>query len=208
VLQLAAGQAEVWVVRLDDLPTRLLPPPTDDEAARAARFVNDTLRRRYLHSHGALRAVLGRYTDAPLEFAEGEHGKPYLAADRALCFNLSHSHERALIGVTRGVEIGVDVERIRPMSDCLSLAERFFPPSEAAAFAATEPADRDRDFFRRWTRIEATLKARGVGLYGIGEELAGEWSISELDAGEGYFAAVAVPAGGVRVAVRDFERDT
>jgi 4'-phosphopantetheinyl transferase len=205
------GQADIWMVRLDELREDLLPAPTTGEAARAARFINDTLRRRYLRSHGALRAVLARYTAAQLDFALGPHGKPYLPAVPELRFNLSHSHERALIGVTLGVEIGVDIERLRPMSDCLALAERFFPPSEAAEFAAvcaTMPApDRERDFFRRWTRIEAILKARGVGLYGIGEELAGEWSIEEIDAGGEYAATVAVPQAGLHLTVRNFEGD-
>ncbi len=207
--RLAPGEAHIWVVRLDEVRDDRIPAPTAEEAARAARFVNETLRRRYLRSHGALHAVLARYTDAPLEFAEAEHGKPYLPAAPEVRFNLSHSHERALVGVAREVEIGVDVERLRPMPDCLALAERFFPPSEAAAFADVPAGDRERDFFRRWTRIEAMLKARGVGLYGIGEEPAGEWSIAEIDTGRdaGYFAAVAKPAAGMRFAIHDFEGD-
>jgi len=208
---MTAGEADIWMIRLDGLRPDLLPSPTADEAARAASFIDGTLRRRYLRSHGALRAVLARYTSERLDFALAPHGKPYLPAAPELRFNLSHSHERALVGVTLGVEIGVDVERYRPMSDCLALAERFFPASEAAAFAAvsgTLPApDREREFFRRWTRIEAVLKARGVGLYGIGEELSGEWSIEELDAGAEYAAAVAVAQAGVRITVRNFEGD-
>ncbi len=202
------GEAHVWIVRLDELAQDCLPAPTPEEAARAARFVNETLRRRYLRSHGALRAVLGRYTAAPLDFAVAEHGKPYLPGAPEVRFNLSHSHERALVGVAREVEIGVDVERFRPMSDCLSVAERFFPPSEAAAFAAIPAPDRERDFFHRWTRIEAILKARGVGLYGIGEELSGDWSIAEIgagvDGGAEYAAAAAVAAAGTRITIHSF----
>jgi 4'-phosphopantetheinyl transferase len=205
--RLAQGQADVWIVRLDELRDEPLPAISAEEADRAARFVNETLRRRYRRSHGALRAVLGRYTGAPLDFAAAEHGKPYLPGAPEVRFNLSHSHERALVGVTLGVEIGVDVERFRPMSDCVAVAERFFPASEAAAFAAIPAAGRERDFFRRWTRIEATLKARGVGLYGVGEEPAGEWSIEVFDAGTEYAAAVAVAQAGVRVTVRQFEGD-
>jgi 4'-phosphopantetheinyl transferase len=204
-------QVDVWVVRLDELPGALLPAPTPEESARAARFVNESLARRYLRSHAALRAVLARYTAAPLDFASAEHGKPYLPAAPDLRFNLSHSHERALIGVAWRMEIGVDVERLRPMSDCLSLAERFFSPSEAAALAGVPPDQREHDFFRRWTRIEAVLKARGVGLYGIGQESAGEWSIAEIgaevDAAGEYAAAVAVAQAAVRVTIRNFEGD-
>ena len=181
--------ADVWVV---DLLAELdWLPPAADEAERAARFVNDKLRRRYLRSHAALRAILGTYTSAPIEFAAGEHGKPYLAGDRELQFNLSHSHEVALVAVSRDVEIGADVERFRSLPECMTIAERFFPPLELAALAEVPPGDREPEFFRRWTRIEAKLKARGLGLYGAGAELAGDWSVVSIDAGPDYAASVA-----------------
>jgi len=63
--RLTPGQAEIWIVRLDAPCTALLPTPTTEESDRAARFVNDALRRRYLRSHAALRALLARYTAAP-----------------------------------------------------------------------------------------------------------------------------------------------
>jgi 4'-phosphopantetheinyl transferase len=102
------------------------------------------------------------------------------------------------VGASLDVEIGVDVERVRPLVDYAELAERFFPPSEAEG--VTEQAD----FFRRWTRIEAALKATGAGLYGMGSERTGEWTITEIDAGPGYSAAVALPRAGVEVILHDF----
>jgi 4'-phosphopantetheinyl transferase len=103
--------------------------------------------------------------------------------------------------VALNVEVGVDVEWIRPMPDYIQLAERFFPPSQTAALAD------ERDFFRRWTRIEAGLKARGVGIYAAGTELTGDWTIEEIDVGPDYFASVAVPQPGVQVRVHDFGED-
>src|SRR5204862_5234725 len=108
------------------------PAPTPGEAARAARFRFEQHRRRYLRSHAALRAILRRYTDARLDFAVAEAGKPYLPAAPHLRFNLAHAQDLALVGVALDLEIGVDVERIRPLSDYAAIAERFFPPSEAA----------------------------------------------------------------------------
>ena len=189
------GEVHVWRVRLDAAETV---PPTAGEIARAARFRTEDLRRRYLRSHGALRAILGRETDARLDFAVGEQGKPYLPGVPRLKFNLSHSREMALVGVALDVEVGVDVECIRPMPDYKALAERFFPPSQAG-----EVTD-EQDFFRRWTRIEAALKARGVGLYAAGQEIEGEWTIEGIDVGPEYFAAVAVPQAGMQIRVHDF----
>jgi 4'-phosphopantetheinyl transferase len=98
----------------------------------------------------------------------------------------------------------VDVERLRPLPDCLAIAERFFPPTDAAALAG-EPADRrEHEFFRRWTRIEAVLKARGIGLYGAGAEPAGDWTVLPVNVGEEYTAAVAAARAGVTVQVRVF----
>jgi 4'-phosphopantetheinyl transferase len=176
-------------------------PPTPGEEARAARFHREEDRDRYLRSHAALRIILGRLTSARLEFAVTESGKPYLPAAPELKFNLSHSGGTALVGAALEVEIGVDVERVRPLSDFARMAQRFFPPSQAA-----EVAD-EADFFRRWTRIEAAAKARGVGIYGIGMELTGEWTIVDLDAGPGYSAAAALPRAGIRVLTHDFRGD-
>jgi 4'-phosphopantetheinyl transferase len=193
-----AGEIHVWRIRLDAIET---PPPTAGETARAARFRTLDMRRRYLRSHAALRAILGRETTARLDFAVAEAGKPYLPAAPHLKFNLSHSRERAIVAVALDEEVGVDVECVRPMPDFHAMAERFFPPSEAA-----EVSD-ERDFFRRWTRIEAALKARGVGLYAAGTEMAGEWTVAEIDMGPDYFAAVAAPRPGMRVLVHDFGED-
>jgi 4'-phosphopantetheinyl transferase len=194
-----AGEIHVWRIALDGAET---PPPTAGEAARAARFITEDLRRRYLRSHAALRAILGRYTDARLDFAVTDTGKPFLPAAPRVKFNLSHSREMALVAVALEVEIGVDVEWVRPMPDYREIAERFFPPSEAAAVA--DP----RDFFRRWTRLEAIVKATGAGIYGLAAELTGEWTIQELDAGPGYSAAVAAPRSGMRVSINDFGAST
>jgi 4'-phosphopantetheinyl transferase len=197
-----APKADVWVVPLEAEAQWL--PATSAEAERAARFVTDPLRQRYLRSHAALRAILHTYTEAPLDFALAEHGKPYLPSVPELHFNLAHSHRMALVAVARDIEIGVDVEWFRPLPECMAIAERFFPPSEAAALADVPPGAREREFFRRWTRIEARLKARGIGLYGAGAEPEGEWTVLPIDVGEEYTASVAAACGGITVKTRWF----
>jgi 4'-phosphopantetheinyl transferase len=189
------GEAHIWRVRIDEVET---PAPTAGELARAARFRFDRQKQEYLKSHGALRAVLGGLTNARLDFGVAEAGKPFLPGVPRLKFNLSHSGQMALIAVALDIEIGVDVECLRPLSNYTAIAERFFPPSEAAGVGD------ERDFFRRWTRIEAALKARGVGIYAAGTELTGAWTIEELDVGPAYAAAVALPEPGIAVVVHEF----
>jgi 4'-phosphopantetheinyl transferase len=155
---------------------------------------------RSANAHEALRTILETVTGAPEEFAVAEKGKPYLPGAPEVRFSLAHSHELALVGVALGMDVGVDIERLRPLPEYAAIAERFFPPSER------EGLD-ERDFFRRWTRIEAKLKARGVGLYGAGAELGGEWTVEPIDAGEGFAAAVAVERAGMRVVVHELRNE-
>ncbi len=118
------AEIHVWRIRLD----RATPlAPTAGETARAHRFATPTLRRRYLRSHAALRDILQRHTSVLLEFAVHERGKPYLAADPTLHFNLAHSHDLALVAVTRACPIGVDVERLRPLPEYQAIAQPLFP---------------------------------------------------------------------------------
>jgi len=203
---LKGGEAHVWRVRLDDPRLDRLPGPDRAAKARAARFHDESVRVRYLRAHAALGAVLAGLTRAPLDFSVTEKGKPYLSGAPELRFSLSRSQGMALIAAALEVDAGVDVERLRPIPEYEDIAERFFPPSEAAAFAATPAGERERDFFRRWTRLEAMLKARGVGLYGAGEELTGEWTVEEVDAGEGFVGAVAAAQAGMCVLTHDFEQ--
>ena len=148
-------------------------------------------------ARAAMRDILSRYTAAPIEFALREKGKPYLPSAPDLRFNLSHAHGMALVAVALDVEVGVDVEKLRPLPEFAAIAARFFPPNEPV------PAD-EVDFFRAWTRIEAVLKGRGVGLLGAGDDPGGDWTVLEIDAGEQYRAAVAVAAARFALKIHDY----
>jgi 4'-phosphopantetheinyl transferase len=153
-------------------------------------------------SRAALRAILECYTAGALEFAHGPHGKPYLRGAPQLQFNLSHSGAVSLVAVALDVEVGVDIERLRPMPDCLAVAGRFLTPGDASALAETPAVEREWEFFVRWTRTEAMWKARGIGLYGAGTALDGDWTVVPIDAGEEYAAAVAAERSGMVVTVQ------
>lgn len=199
---LTAGEVHVWRVALDAGagPEAAL---SSAELAHADRLRGHLARERYLASHRALRAILAAVTGGPLEFAASDHGKPYLPAAPRVRFNLSHSHGLALVAAALDVEVGVDVEHLRPMPDCAAIAARFFPPSEAAALQATPADARESEFFRRWTRIEAALKAQGIGLHGAGVELPDDMTVENVEAGESYAAAVAAASRSARVVYRD-----
>lgn len=76
----------------------------------------------------------------------------------------SHSGDQLLLGLGQGVQLGVDLERIRARPRMMAVAHRYFHPCEAAALDAL-PADRRAFlFFRLWCAKEALLKAHGYGI--------------------------------------------
>lgn len=164
-------EVHVWRIPLD------LPASTVEhvgaaldagEQARAERLRFPRDRRRFMLARGAVRAILGRYLaaePAAIRFRYGPRGKPALdgAGDDSLCFNLSHSGELALLAVTRGRELGIDVEQMRPELAGESIARRFFSPHEVSVLLGLPTDERRAAFFRCWTRKEAYIKARGDG---------------------------------------------
>lgn len=139
------------------------------ERDRADRFRFARDRRRFIVRRAGLRQVLAAYAGVSatdLHFETGPAGKPALAggASSAAAFNLSDSGDRAVIAVTAGTPVGVDIEQTRAIDDAADLAARFFALGEVRGLAALPEADRPAGFYRCWTRKEAVLKARGVGL--------------------------------------------
>ena len=211
----APGGAEIWLADLDaaDAGDSALAVLSDDEQARARRFVFDIHRRRFIACRAALRARLaerlGRAAGS-LRFEYGPVGKPALAGGDTLRFNVSHSDRYALLAIADRAEVGVDVERVRPLSDMNALAERVFSDGERAALAEVPADEKAGAFFAGWTRKEAYIKARGdgIGLLGAIEvtlspgeaprlvRVTGQpdeperWSIQSLSPVSGFAAAV------------------
>lgn len=209
---LGPGAVHAWRVGLDRPhgdDSRLAP----DERDRAGRFRAERDRLRFVASRSALRAILGRYLGRPpdaLRFEEGPHGKPELMGSE-VAFNLSHSGDVALVAVTRGRRVGIDVERIRPIREFEAIVARFFSGRERAEFAAVPGPLRLDAFFRAWTCKESYIKAIGTGLATPLESFSvavdpreparlrevagradepGRWTIRDLAPGAGYAGAV------------------
>lgn len=193
---------------------------SSDEQERAARFKFQNDRRRYIVAHAALRLLLSQYVNvssSDLNFFTNANGKPFLAAAPAavnIQFNLSHSYEVVVIGVTRGREIGVDVERVREEFAFDEVAQRFFTPREVAALNALPIRLQREAFYKSWTSKEAFLKAKGTGLSGELDEVEilftpeegvrvngtiSNWTLVELKPRDGYIAALAVEGPGCRL---------
>ena len=144
----------------------------------------------------------------------GRNGKPTLAGgSEEIHFNLSRSGDRCLIAVSRSGPVGIDSSASRRLKAWSASSRRRFAPAEAAAILALEGDHRLRAFYTCWTRKEAIIKARGLGLdqldqvvVSIGAEvprivsLSGDdpaaWALTPVDAGPDFVASLACRTGG------------
>jgi len=125
----------------------------------------------------ALRLALGRtlgVAAADLPLRRGAHGKPVLPGGPS--FNVSHTDAHLVIAIAKDQSIGVDVERLRPMTDWKSVAAIAFTDRERDTLAMTAAGagdqrdrlkamdDVSRALLAGWTRKEALLKGVGLGV--------------------------------------------
>jgi 4'-phosphopantetheinyl transferase len=137
---------------------------TPSECQRAAKFINPLHGDRWIVARGSLRQILSYYLDLLPEqiiFNYGPQGKPALAGSQ-IQFNLSHSRDRAVIGIANQ-PIGIDLEYIHPLP-AADLVDRFFSPAEQTIFHSLPINLQQAAFFHAWTQKEAYLKACGTGL--------------------------------------------
>ena len=133
-LTLGNDDVHVWQAALNHAPSQIdgwLHSLAEDEQARARKFHFPIDRERFIVARGVLREILGLYLNRAAQsvsFRYGPHGKPALADEsngNTIHFNTSHSHDVALYAVTRGREVGIDLEFIREGLEVEQIAERF-----------------------------------------------------------------------------------
>jgi 4'-phosphopantetheinyl transferase len=201
---LAAAEADI---------ARISPWLSSAEHARAARFGREALSRHYIAGRALLRWLLGHALELPphaVPIVRGERGRPQLAGDTGVDFNVSHTAGVALIGIARARRIGVDIERADRRVRADGLAAKFLTAAEQATLAPLSESERRTRFLRYWTCKEAMSKATGEGLSapfrrievrlsGAIELAAGpypylpaRWQLSEVGVPPGYLATVAL----------------
>ena len=197
-------EVQCWSVRLDVPPERLdslAATLSPDERKRIARLRFERDRHRFIVARGVLRELLGRYLGilpSQVRFAYNAFGKPELSPEfgSSLRFNLSHSADLALIGITTDTRIGVDLEYIRPQPEYLEIARSFFSATEVDELNGLPSPLQTEAFLNCWTRKEAYVKARGMGLAIPATDRAEAWSIYNLQPAPGYVGALAIEETG------------
>lgn len=140
------------------------------ETTRMNRFHRHEHRVRFLVSHAMTREVIARQnggSPACIEFGALAQGKPYIsrpAALRRYFFNLTHSHDMAAIAISESSPLGLDLEWLGRKGPEVSLAGRYFTPTEYKDILNHPLHLQHQRLLRYWTLKEAYIKAEGWGL--------------------------------------------
>lgn len=149
------------------------------------------------------------------------HGRPRLRAPAQDCdAGWSHSGEGLVVAFARDLQLGIDLERMRPRPNATALARRFFAKAEADWLEGFPDPTREGAFLRLWCAKEAMLKAHGRGLaFGLSKlsfaerggalvlvdcdpslGVPGDWRVHEWSPRPGYRAALAWREGSLQCA--------
>ncbi|WP_418724739.1 4'-phosphopantetheinyl transferase family protein [Dysosmobacter sp.] len=193
---------ELWAARLerpltaeeDAAMLALLPP---ERRERLERLRQPEKRREPLCAYLILcRALWEQYRWRALPpIRTTSLGKPYFPDHPDVHFNLSHTAGAVLVALSDR-PVGVDIERIRPVS-----------PRTMRRLADVQT---ERAFFESWVRREARSKRSGAG---VGTMLTAEEPLQrgeqfyELDTFPGYAAGVSTRGGGPPSPLRRYTLD-
>jgi 4'-phosphopantetheinyl transferase len=166
---LSANTVKIYYINTSNIKSR---PKVDqvlnkEEYGRYKRYLADQGRTEFFWGRYLLKAVMSSYLNIhpqDIVFKKNQYGKLFLDSrfhQKAIGFNLTHSH-----GIVAGAfvlehDIGIDVEKIsRNISDIVS---RFFSPEEKEYINRCYTSKKNLSY-QIWTLKEAYIKAKGVGL--------------------------------------------
>ncbi|WP_246787687.1 4'-phosphopantetheinyl transferase superfamily protein [Bradyrhizobium sp. CCBAU 53421] len=168
------------------------------ERRRADGLKSERDRRRFIVSRGQLRQILAcrlGISPSDVELEYGKLGKPRLShrmPSRDLRFSVSRSGDMAVVALSTGQEVGVDIEAILPVPEADEIAALCFSASDYESYAALGPDERVEGFFRRWTRLEAISKGLGCGLGYLSSSDDKDWVARSFVPKTGYLGSVVI----------------
>ena len=187
--RLAPGQVDVWRMSCGSVP----PASPADCRQRAHRWRAELL------------AVYLGIPPGQLRLVRDPGGKPRLdLPGRALEFSLSHSASGALLAVSAGPAVGIDLETRRRVNDPLRIARRVFPADTVDLLERCGAAERLDLFLDHWTRMEARQKALGRGIFEAQVDPASVQSFGFVP-GPAQYATLAVATVGTAAQLRFYQ---
>ena len=162
------------------------------EKKRLNGFRNNHSKDTFFSSRIAMRKLFSSYLDMPvdsIQFDTRTHGKPCIHLDNdRFEFNLTHSGSLILLAVSNNVEIGIDIEAVRQVTNWKSISRKVFDQKTCSLLLKSEnPADL---FVRYWTTFESRQKLFGQGVFGDHPSEAESIKTCLFDPAPGYTAAI------------------
>ncbi len=230
---LANNEIHIWLCNLN-IPNKnisnLEKILSRKELDKADKFHFPKDRNSFVVSRASLKIILSKYINVEptaVNFVYNKYGKPFLDIknDTNISFNLSHSGNFCLIGITKNNKIGVDIEKINKDFSSLEIAKNYFSEKEYLALTKLPSNERGKAFFYCWTRKEAFIKAEGKGLsipldsfdVTISEEEAkitritnkiniDDWKLYNIKVNDEYCAAIA-SSGNIKNIIKTYVED-
>ena len=226
------GFVHLWTARLSKWRPRLFELGSiisPEEQRRAERLVIQQRRDDFILHRGLLRSILSKYMaqrPEEIRITISDIGKPSLIYE-GLEFNLSHSNDLMVCGITSGPKIGVDIQHIYPIESLERVIPKILSPAEAKILENTPNDEKMELFFTIWTVKEAFTKALGSGFQSPvntiqvltkknGETIIQvqdpsqnrDWIIQEIEIESGYKSFLAVEGKEIQVRMMEFTPKT
>ncbi|MEQ8171002.1 MAG: 4'-phosphopantetheinyl transferase superfamily protein [Candidatus Eremiobacterota bacterium] len=168
-LKIENDEVHIWLASLDIdriSPECIEKILSEDEIKRAGKYYFEKDRNHFIACRYILRNILSLYLNIGAEkikFSYNPYGKPSVPGGE-ISFNLSNSYGLALYGITFDKEIGIDIEHIPEDFSWEEIVKQFFSKKEIIELYRIPGDMRKKAFFNGWTRKEAYIKAKGMGL--------------------------------------------
>ena len=213
-----------WLKEIEELRAIL----SAEETSRMEQLVFQNRAEDYIVSRGVLRKILARYLGLAPEsvpIKTYSNGKPYLPGSE-IHFNLSHSDGLFLYGLASGFPLGVDLQRVYPISNTNTIIKNYFSPEEQILLNSANKHLLQDLFFAIWTAKEAYLKGTGEGFQrppnsftichksngllkfelrdNLHSTLDNLWNIREIQLAPNYKAALAVKGDIIQIQSKPF----
>jgi 4'-phosphopantetheinyl transferase len=165
--------AQIWAFDLDKIHLAVnlfYSFLSDDEIIRANKFRNQIDKNRFICAKGILRYLIyiqTKINPSSIKFSYGKYKKPALEEGQnqnLLKFNISHCKGVFCIGMVNDLDIGIDIELIRPIPDFLGLVKKYFSETEFRQIEKLSGESSLEAFYKLWTSKEAIMKLVGKGL--------------------------------------------
>lgn len=165
---ISEDEIHLWKFQVNQVNSTNWNVLSSDERIRAKKFRFQKLREKYACCRSTLRILLSEYTGMDpqdIRFDYGPAGKPAMIAEQGskLQFNLSHSGNWCIVGITRIGPTGVDVEQVRDLPDLPGMAKQILSNNELTQFCRLPRENQQDAYFGCWTQKESILKCLGSG---------------------------------------------